>query len=159
MFHAFSGCDTTSFFFRKGKKSVWDAWKSYPDVTETFVFVYRNPFQYVDPYSIHFQHLERLTVIMYDKTSTRVSVNEARRDIFAKKGRSLENMPQSQDALLQHIKRSIYQCSLWETCSEAFRAIPEPTDWGWKLEDINFSEILKLNVLCADFDKIRGLLA
>lgn len=26
MFHAFSGCDTTSAFNGKGKKSVWQAW-------------------------------------------------------------------------------------------------------------------------------------
>jgi len=28
--HAYSGCDTTSCFFKKGKKSAWQAWKSYP---------------------------------------------------------------------------------------------------------------------------------
>ena len=31
VFHAFSGCDTTSAFNRKGKKSLWQAWQAYDD--------------------------------------------------------------------------------------------------------------------------------
>ncbi|KAG0728449.1 hypothetical protein GWK47_032424 [Chionoecetes opilio] len=34
MFHSFTGCDTTSAFFGKGKKSVWEAWNAYVEVTE-----------------------------------------------------------------------------------------------------------------------------
>ena len=34
--HSYSGCDTTSAFHGKGKKSVWQAWKVYDDATETF---------------------------------------------------------------------------------------------------------------------------
>ena len=41
-FHSFTGCDTTSSFFRKGKKTAWEAWKSYPDVTK-FCFCYYCP--------------------------------------------------------------------------------------------------------------------
>jgi len=33
VFHAFSGCDTTSAFNGKGKKSAWQAWQVYLDVT------------------------------------------------------------------------------------------------------------------------------
>ena len=39
MSHSFTGCDTTSCFFGKGKKSAWEAWKSFPDMTETFKFL------------------------------------------------------------------------------------------------------------------------
>ena len=35
-FHAFTGCDTTSQFLGKGKKSAWDSWISYPEVTKAF---------------------------------------------------------------------------------------------------------------------------
>ena len=45
VFHAFSGCDTTSAFSGKGKKSVWQAWKVYEEFTNTFVYPARNPFQ------------------------------------------------------------------------------------------------------------------
>ena len=43
-FHSFTGCDTTSSFFRKGKKTAWEAWKSYPDVTTAFATIALNPF-------------------------------------------------------------------------------------------------------------------
>ena len=32
-FHAFTGCDTSSAFLGKGKKSAWEAWKAYPEAT------------------------------------------------------------------------------------------------------------------------------
>ena len=36
IFHALTGCDTTSAFRGKGKKSAWQAWQAYDEVTETF---------------------------------------------------------------------------------------------------------------------------
>ena len=44
LFHSFTGCDTTSAFLRKGKKSAWEAWNSYPAVTEAFLLVMDSPF-------------------------------------------------------------------------------------------------------------------
>ena len=32
-FHALTGCDTTSAFFGKGKKTAWAAWQAVPEVT------------------------------------------------------------------------------------------------------------------------------
>ena len=46
VFHAFSGCDTTSAFNGKGKKSVWQAWQAFEDVT--FVYLAGHPFQLLD---------------------------------------------------------------------------------------------------------------
>ncbi len=36
-FHAFTGCDTTSQFYGKGKKIAWESWKYYPEVTKAFL--------------------------------------------------------------------------------------------------------------------------
>ena len=36
-FHAFTGCDTVSCFFGKGKKTTLDTWNSYPEVTPVFL--------------------------------------------------------------------------------------------------------------------------
>ena len=35
-FHAFTGCDQTSSFKHIGKKTAWDAWSVYDEVTEVF---------------------------------------------------------------------------------------------------------------------------
>ena len=43
VFHSFTGCDTTSGFFGKGKKSAWETWKCYPDVTEVFTHMAPSP--------------------------------------------------------------------------------------------------------------------
>ena len=67
VFHALSGWDTNSAFNGKGKKSVWQPWQIYDDLTETFVSLVSNPFQLLNLYDEHFQKLERLTVILYDK--------------------------------------------------------------------------------------------
>ena len=37
VFHAYSGCDTTSTFKGKSKKSAWQAWQAYKGVTDTFI--------------------------------------------------------------------------------------------------------------------------
>ncbi len=35
-FHAFTGCDETSSFSNKGKKTAWDTWRIYEDATSAF---------------------------------------------------------------------------------------------------------------------------
>ena len=36
MFHAFTGCDTVSSFFGRGKKTAWDTWMNFNDITSAF---------------------------------------------------------------------------------------------------------------------------
>ena len=36
IFHCYTGCDTTSAFCGKGKKSAWEAWTSNPEVTQAY---------------------------------------------------------------------------------------------------------------------------
>lgn len=134
-FHAYSGCDTTSSFFGKGKKSAWEALKSYPEARKAFLYIHNHPFAPVDSASQLFAHLERLTIILYDKTSQQEKVNEARRELFSKKGRSLENIPPTQDALLLHVKRTIYQSGIWSTCHNEMPDISTPDNWGWRFSD------------------------
>ena len=43
MFHAFTGCDTVSFFGGRGKKTAWDTWKAYKDVTPAFCALVARP--------------------------------------------------------------------------------------------------------------------
>jgi len=35
----FSGCNTTSSFLEKSKKSAWEAWKLFPDITFVHSFI------------------------------------------------------------------------------------------------------------------------
>ena len=80
IFHA--GCVTVSAFKGKGKKSAWQA---YEQIIDTLVYLADHPFEHLKANSSHFMKIERLIVIMYDRTSHLTSVNEARKDIFCQK--------------------------------------------------------------------------
>ena len=131
VFHAFTGCDTTSSFRGKGKKSAWNAWQACDEVTETFMHLACNPFVVFNVDSHHFQMLERLAVLMYDKTSQHISVNEVRRESFCLKSPPMDRMPPTQDALLQHSQRAIYQAGIWTISMQAQAAIPSPQEFAW----------------------------
>jgi hypothetical protein len=83
VFHAYSGCDTTSAFIGKGKKSAWHAWQVYDDATNAFVYLANHPFALLDINSEQFQQLERLTVVLYDTSNPLTSINEARKNSSA----------------------------------------------------------------------------
>ena len=63
--------------------------------------------------------VERFVVLLYDRTSDQVSVNNARKLLFTQTSRSLDNLPPTQAALLQHIK--------WEDIKQI--AGTEPSFW------------------------------
>ena len=69
----------------------------------------KDPFCNITEESEHFKFLEHFTVIMYDTTSSLESLKECRRALFCQKGNSIDNIPPTQAALLQHSKRAIYQ--------------------------------------------------
>ena len=81
-FHSVTGCDTTSTFFGKGKKSAWHAWKAFPEVTKAFLYMASNPHVPFNIESEEFKLLDCFCVIIYDKTSSLEYVNEARRELF-----------------------------------------------------------------------------
>ena len=131
MFHAYSGCDTTSALNGKGTKSAWQAWQVYEDVTETFVYLARHPFQLLNLDDDHFQKIERLTVILYDKTSPLNSVNKTRRELFCQRNRAMDKLPPTKDALLQHVRRAVYQAGIWTSSTEAQPVVLSPRDFAW----------------------------
>lgn len=133
-FHSFTGCDTVSSFYGKGKKKAWEAWKCYPKVTDAFQLMAKRPYTYLNIETEHFKVLERFTVVLYDKTSSMETVNETRRDMFCQKSKSMDAIPPTQDALLQHAKRASYQTGIWATCDQPQQQAPSPENWGWMLD-------------------------
>ena len=74
---------------------------------------------------------ERFVALLYGRTSTAVTVNEARPELFLKKSSAIENIPPTQTALLQHTKRAVYQASnVWGSALIAKAQIPSPQEWG-----------------------------
>lgn len=135
VFHSFTGCDTTSAFFGRGKKSAWEAWVCYPEVTNAFTYIASNPFSNVEIGSECFQLLEHFTVVLYDKTSDLEHVDEARLELYCQKGKNMETIPPTQGALLQHTKRVVYQAGIWCSSDLPEQHAPIPEGWGWTLND------------------------
>ena len=106
-FHAFKGCDQTSSFAHYGKKTALEAWGAFNEVTAAFQALSNAPT--VDVVDEVMPILERYVIMMYDRTSTCMKVNDARGDLFTRKGRDIEAIPPTPDALRQHAKRSTYQ--------------------------------------------------
>ena len=130
MFHAFTGFDTVSFFGGRGKRTAWDTWKAYKDVTPAFCALVSTPtLQTIKEW---LGQLERFVVLLYNRTSSQQSVNEVRKQLFTQKDRSIDGLPPTQAALIQHIKRATYQAGhCWAPMMIAAPELPTPSEWGW----------------------------
>ena len=78
------------------------------------------------------QPLERIVVLLYDRTRCQEYVNEARKELFTQKGREIDALPPTQAALVQHTKRAAYQAGhCWSQAMIGNPEIPCLSDWGW----------------------------
>ena len=87
-FHSFSGCDTTSSFSGKGKKSFYDTWKNFPEITPELAQL-----SLIDK-SIHIfeadvQDLEQFVASLYSRTVNANKANNARRMLFVQGSRTV----------------------------------------------------------------------
>ena len=136
-FHAFTGCDTVSGFSGKGKKSAWEVWRVFPEVTEAFIELSSSGITTIRDEL--FELLERFVIVLYDRTSQLTDINNARKDLFTRKGRFKHaSLPPTNAALTEHAKRAAYQSAhVWGQCMKPQMMLPSPKDWGWsKLDDM-----------------------
>ena len=132
-FHAISGCDTVSSFLGRGKKSAWLAWSSCPSVTDAFIDLSLQP---TCVNSDTLEKIERFIVIMYSRTCSASGVNGARKELFAQGSRTMENIPPTKAALLQHVRRAAYQAGyVWSQALVPVPVLPSPALWGWLTSD------------------------
>ena len=105
--YALTGSDTVSSCHGNRKKSAWKTWKCYPEATEVFLAL-SNPVDGVLSDNTT-SAIERFICLMYDKTTYISNVNDCRRMLFTKKSKTVDNIPPSRNALIQHVKRTVYQ--------------------------------------------------
>ena len=80
--------------------------------------------------------IQRFVILMYDRSSDKMTVNTLRKHLFTKKGRQMEGLPPTEAALLQHTKRAAYQSGFcWRQSLQSQQNLPSPADWGWTNED------------------------
>ena len=125
-FHSFSGCDTTSTLHGKGKKSFSDTWKKMASATPVFEKMAMSP---GDICQADWDIIEQFIVALYCKAFDGTKVNEAKRYLFASRGKAIENIPPTAAALNEHVKRSVLQANKWYECLEAQRIEMDPLKW------------------------------
>ena len=134
MFHALTGSDTVSFFHNHGNKSAWDVWNVFPFLTPVLCALKASP-EIITKESL--AALERFVVLLYDRTSSLLKVNEARQELFCKKSREFDSIPPTKAALEQHIKRAVLQgAHTWGQTLLCQPALPTPADWGGSVKHI-----------------------
>lgn len=133
LLHAISGCDTVSAIAGIGKKTAWDLWNSMPNLGTDFNRLSNAPGELTND---DMDIIERFFVLLYNRTSCLKKVNEARKHMFAKGNRQLENIPPTREALRQHARRAIYQAGhIWGQSQTANPDLPSPAEWGWRKDD------------------------
>ena len=83
------------------------------------MYLASHPFQLLDVDDDYLKKIERLTVILYDKTSPLRSINDTRKELFCHKIRAVDKLPPTNDALLQHVRRAVYQAGIWKTSTQS----------------------------------------
>ena len=122
VFHTMTGCDITVTQFGIGKNTAWSAWKSFPQVTETFVTILQDPACLKLDYQ-HMQHLERWVVFMYCKNNWSKETSGLK---------DLVSIPPTQHAFFQYAKRELFCAAfIWKQALFRTPEIPSPGDWDW----------------------------
>ena len=117
----------------KGKRSAWQTWNVFDKISPVFAKLSSPPFAVTDE---DLQVLEEFVVLMYDKSSSYKSVNEARLDLFARKQRAYDSIPPTSAALKEHCKRAAYQAGhIWGQSLLCSPGLPSPVHWGWHKMD------------------------
>ena len=133
MFHAKRRCDTLSFFGGQGKKTAWEVWKVFPKLTPLLRVLAASP---KDISEEHKAVIERLVILLYDRTRSLTSVSEARQEeLFSKRSRTLDSIPPNRAALVNLAKRAVFVGGFfWLQTLLQEPVLPFPSQWGWQCE-------------------------
>ena len=84
----------------------------------------------------HVALIERFTILLYNHTSSKVNIDEACQKLFTMKSRAMDAIPPTRAALLQHIKRAVYQGGhCWGKTLQGTIGMPPPGDSAHKTGD------------------------
>ena len=129
--HAFTGCDTTSYPFKKGKTSGLSILKKYSDLN----------LQYIGEQSTTRDEVieigTKFFAYLYG-SKIPVKMNSLRHHIFItnKSTPPIHTLPPTDEALAQHLLRSHIQVMIWKSALDEMPPPPESiTDWGWEIKD------------------------
>jgi hypothetical protein len=150
-YHAFTGCDSVSFFSGRGKSAGLKLIKYNQKYQDLFVKLGKD----WDLCDTMFELLQEFTCLMYAKTTKCVDVNSLRYEMCVSKKGKVEShhLPPCKNTLYKHCERACYQACIWNRCLEANAYIPSPVGKGWYIEKEDGQEILKIDWMSGKPDR------
>uniref|UniRef100_UPI00358F3D52 uncharacterized protein n=1 Tax=Myxine glutinosa TaxID=7769 RepID=UPI00358F3D52 len=124
--HCFTGCDSVSSFYGKGKKKAFNLLLKERELCNALKDLGEH-------FDIQLDLLEVFVCKLYGQHSV-TTINEARYNMFRLARKSEITMPPNQDALREHIKRANYQAGIYKRSLQPNAEIPVPDGHGWKME-------------------------
>ena len=147
-----AGCDTVSFFSGRGKKTAWDVWNVFPELTPVLkaMLMLSENIEYTC-----LDVIERFVILLYDRITSLSEVNEVRQELFSRKARSPENIPLTQASLRQHVK-SNHWVPRWTTLSQGKDSCYELIRCGCKAGCRGRCKCQKANLTCTGLYNCGG---
>ena len=116
-----------------GKKIAWSIWCSKNHLKPVVNMLSKAPSHVSLEYM---NEIERFVVLLYQRTSSLRKVLAAKKSMLASVNRKIENIPQTTGALVQHVKRAVYQAGhIWDQYMQGDLTLPSPSAWGWERTD------------------------
>lgn len=125
-FHAFTGCDTTSCFYGKGKQKCWQCLNTNISFQHAIGCI-------GDSECFDASTVEEFVCSLYGSSKKRC--NEARVELFQQGKFAEELLPPTFDALQKHTKRANFQAYIWKRCLSQFIDAPDVKNHGWNIEN------------------------
>lgn len=133
-FHAVTGCDTTSQFAGKGKRTCWKVFLKEPELLKEIgeaPVISENARLGAEKFVCHLYGHGVLD-----------SVDDVRHKMFVKGKCALDGLPPTQDALSFHLQRCNHQAFIWKGALTNTTVIPNPDGHGWTLESGKLTPVL-----------------
>lgn len=136
-FHALSGADNTGSFSGKGKILCWKALqKSSVEIKKAFADLGS------DLTNKTKQCIEAFVCNLYEPDTSITSVSNLRWWMFRRKQAESDKLPPTKAALEQAILRAHYQCIVWVNDMVPNPVLPNPVNYGWRMEDSSFVPVM-----------------
>ena len=109
--HGFTGCDTTGSFRRRGKVT-W--WKKFLNCNNKILQALVNMGESFEVTEETRNELERFVCEAYCSKYKGADLCESRWHLFRKCSKSMDLLPPTKGAFLQHVNRANFQCRIWK---------------------------------------------
>lgn len=127
--HALTGCDSTSGFFKLGKKTAYTTFQKHQDAVKGLA-EFHSP-----EHDDGLDAARELLLLMYGKgrkgRSSWDTFDEMRFQLSATTDKPVSSLPPTDDAFRQHALRAKFQTMIWCRSHIAKPRARDPTEYGW----------------------------